>query len=127
MTEIFRGILDILFDNSTRVITELKKHIRKGNPTPGEDTEVWSGTGCDGFWNLMLEIGYTYYSIILLFIGVTFTFGVTLISFPIRLFFGVFYRTFVSNIKYVYHTEVDTNGAVTKEYITTINEQKKGK
>lgn len=103
MTELFRGILDILNANIIRLGASIKSHIRKTNPTPNKDEdEDWASYKIAGFWNLMLELVFNVYIIFMLFTGVILTWVMALIGYPFRLIYGIFANMFTATVRYRY-------------------------
>jgi hypothetical protein len=81
MTELYRGLLEILVKRCIDQIEALRTHIRSHNSGHTENFEV--DIGVTGFWNLMLETIFTIFSILFLLIGVSLAAIIAVISYPL--------------------------------------------
>jgi hypothetical protein len=84
MTELYRGLLEILVMRCIEQIESLRTHIRSHNSgrSPNHDFDI----GVAGFWNLMLETVFTVFTIVFLFLAVCLTFVLAVISYPFAAF-----------------------------------------
>jgi len=78
MISLYRGIVDILTNQTEILNKQFIKHIRTFND--GDPTENF---GTSGFWNLMLEVTYIFYVKTFVAIGVFITIMLALIFFPL--------------------------------------------
>ena len=65
MTELYRGLLEILVMRCNEQIESMRIHIRSHNSGRNKDSEI--DIGVTGFWNLMLETVFTIVTILFLF------------------------------------------------------------
>jgi len=79
MTELYRGLLEILVKMGIQQIESLRIHIQSHN-SGYSDSQV--DFGVTGFWNYMLEIIFTLFSIFFLFIFVLLTATLAVVSYP---------------------------------------------
>ena len=79
MTELYRGLLQILVQMCIQQIESLRSHIRSHNTgTSNSEFDI----GVTGFWNFMLEITFTLFSILFLIIFVSITALLAVVSYP---------------------------------------------
>ena len=81
MTELYRGLLQILSSKLNALIEHLRAHIRsfrKETTNPSNYFDV----GVIGFWNLQLEIIYTLFVLLCLVSGILLTAILAIISYP---------------------------------------------
>lgn len=69
MTELYRGLLEILVMRCIEQIESLRVHIRSHNL--GKSEIVGFDIGVTGFWNLLLEIMFTLFTVIFLILGIS--------------------------------------------------------
>ena len=84
MTELYRGLLEILVMRCIEQIESLRIHIRYHNSGHAQNHDF--DIGVTGFWNLMLETIFTIFSILFLFIGVCLAAVLAIISYPLAAF-----------------------------------------
>jgi hypothetical protein len=84
MTELYRGLIEILVMRFIEQVETLRMHIRANNSGQVENFEI--DIGVAGFWNLMLEITFTIFSIIFLFLGVCLAATLAVVSYPFAAF-----------------------------------------
>ena len=84
MTELYRGLLEILVMRFIEQVETLRMHIRANNSGQVENFEM--DIGVTGFWNLMLEIVFTVFSILFLITGVCLAAALAVISYPFSAF-----------------------------------------
>lgn len=84
MTELYRGLLEILVMRGIEQIESLRSHIRSHNSGIGQmhDFDI----GVTGFWNLMLETVFTVVTILFLFLFVCLTATLAIVSYPFAAF-----------------------------------------
>ena len=80
MTELYRGLLQILVMRCTEQIESLRVHIRSHNSGISESIEI--DIGVTGFWNLMLETIFTIFTVTFLMSGVCLTAILAIASYP---------------------------------------------
>lgn len=80
MTELYRGILEILVNRCIEQIESLRIHIRSFNT--GKSTNQDFDIGVSGFWNLVLETIFTMLTIIFVFLSVCLTAMLAIVSYP---------------------------------------------
>jgi len=68
MTELYRGLLEILVIRCIEQIESLRTHIRSHNTGHGNNSDF--DIGVNGFWNFMLETVFTVFIILFLFLFV---------------------------------------------------------
>lgn len=78
MISLYRGIVDILINQTEMLNKQFVKHIRTFNEGDPE-----AGFGTSGFWNLLLEVTYIFYVKTFVAIGVCITVLLALIFFPL--------------------------------------------
>jgi hypothetical protein len=84
MTELYRGLLQILVMRCIEQIESIRLHIRSFNQGHPKMFEV--DIGVAGFWNLILEIIFTLFSILFLLTGVCLAAILAVVSYPIAAF-----------------------------------------
>ena len=82
MTELYRGLLQILVMRCIEQIESLRTHIRSHNSGITENFEL--DIGVAGFWNLMLEIVLTIFAILCLLLGVILIAGLAVGFYPLH-------------------------------------------
>ena len=81
MINLYRGIVDILINQTEILNKQFVKHIRTFND--GDPAENF-GTAC--FWNLLLEVTYIFYVKTFVAIGIGITVVLALVFFPLYAF-----------------------------------------
>jgi hypothetical protein len=84
MTELYRGILEILVMRFIEQVETLRMHIRSKNSGYAENVEL--DIGVSGFWNLMLETIFTMFSILFLLTGVCLAVVIAIFAYPCAAF-----------------------------------------
>ena len=84
MTELYRGLLEILVMRFIEQVETLRMHIRANNTGTVENFEI--DMGVTGFWNLMLETVFTIFSILFLITGVCLAAVLAIASYPVAAF-----------------------------------------
>lgn len=84
MTELYRGLLEILVMRGIEQIESLRTHIRLHNSGHSQIDQF--DIGVTGFWNLMLETVFTIFIIIFLLLFVCLTASLAIISYPFAAF-----------------------------------------
>lgn len=84
MTELYRGLLEILVMRFIEQVETLRMHIRSHNSGYAENSQI--DIGVIGFWNLMLETVFTIFSIIFLITGVFLAAVLAIVSYPVAAF-----------------------------------------
>jgi hypothetical protein len=84
MTELYRGLLEILVMRGIEQIESLRTHIRSHNS--GRSLTPEFDIGVNGFWNFMLEIVFTVFTILFLFLFVCLTASLAIVSYPFAAF-----------------------------------------
>jgi hypothetical protein len=84
MTELYRGLLEILVMRFIEQVETLRMHIRANNTGTVENFEM--DIGVIGFWNLMLETVFTIFSILFLITGVCLAAVLAIVSYPFAAF-----------------------------------------
>jgi hypothetical protein len=84
MTELYRGLLEILVMRLIEQVETLRMHIRANNTGTVENFEI--DIGVTGFWNLMLETVFTIFSILFLITGVCLAAVLAIGSYPFAAF-----------------------------------------
>ena len=85
MLNFYRGILDILSNNSTQLGDQLTRHVRQFNDGVEEN-----GFGAKGFWNLLLELALNFYVKFVTTSGIIIAVTFIIIFFPLNLFKNAF-------------------------------------
>jgi len=80
MTELYRGLLEILVMRCMEQIESLRIHIRSRNSGKSPDADF--DIGVTGFWNLMLETIFTIFTILFCFLFVCLTASLAIVSYP---------------------------------------------
>ena len=81
MTQMFRGLLDILHQNRSDLHQSLNTHIRSFDRKTDQDE---LDLGVTGFWSLMLELVFNCYTQTVLAVGITLVMLLSLITYPVR-------------------------------------------
>ena len=82
MTQVFRGLLDILHQNHARINQEIINHIRSFDREPtDQDAEI----NVIGFWSILLELTFNCYTQTTKILGITLIFGLVVLAYPLRL------------------------------------------
>ena len=89
MLNLYRGILDILSNNSTQLGDQLTRHVRQFN----DGIEV-NGFGAKGFWNLLLELSLNFYIKFITTLGMVIAVIFIIIFFPLNMFKNVVSQLF---------------------------------
>jgi hypothetical protein len=84
MTELYRGLLQILVMRCIEQIESLRVHIRSHNS--GKSEIVDFDIGVTGFWNLLLEIVFTMFTVIFLILGILLIAILVVTSYPFAAF-----------------------------------------
>jgi hypothetical protein len=84
MTELYRGLLEILVMRFIEQVETLRMHIRANNTGTVENFEI--DMGVTGFWNLMLETVFTIFCILFLITGVCLAATLAIVSYPFAAF-----------------------------------------
>jgi hypothetical protein len=84
MTELYRGILEILVMRFIEQVETLRMHIRSKNSGYSENSAI--DIGVSGFWNLMLEIIFTIFCIMFLLTGVCLAVTLAVAAYPVAAF-----------------------------------------
>jgi hypothetical protein len=84
MTELYRGLLEILVMRFIEQVESLRIHIRSHNSGLAENVEL--DIGVSGFWNLMLETIFTIFAITFLLTGVCLAVALAIVSYPFAAF-----------------------------------------
>ena len=84
MTELYRGLLEILVMRFIEQVETLRMHIRSHNSGHVENFEI--DIGVAGFWNFMLETIFTVFSILFLITGVCLAAVLAVVSYPFAAF-----------------------------------------
>ena len=84
MTELYRGLLEILVMRFIEQVETLRMHIRSNNSGQVENFEI--DIGVAGFWNLLLETIFTIFCILFLITGVCLAAVLAIVSYPIAAF-----------------------------------------
>jgi hypothetical protein len=84
MTELYRGLLEILVMRCIEQFESLRTHIRSHNSGCSQNHDF--DIGVTGFWNLMLETIFTVFTILFLFSAVCLTAILAITSYPFAAF-----------------------------------------
>ncbi len=84
MTELYRGLLEILVLRCIEQIESLRVHIRSHNSGKSEIVEF--DIGVTGFWNLLLEIVFTMFTVVFLISSVLLIAILAVTSYPFAAF-----------------------------------------
>ena len=84
MTELYRGLLEILVMRCIEQIESLRVHIRSHNS--GESEIVDFDIGVTGLWNLLLEIVFTLFTVTFLISGIALIAVLVVSSYPFAAF-----------------------------------------
>ena len=101
---IYRGILDILHQNNTKLREDVKKHIRSFDVKITKDNK--ESQLCYGFWRMMLESFLNIYIHLSLGFGIVLTLFLCLLAWPFTFILNMYSSTIYSRIQYV---ELDQN------------------
>lgn len=77
MTELYRGLLLVLTNKFNELIMAFRSHVRSFNQA-ADDPENYFDVGIVGFWNLMLEIVLTVFTLLCLVLGVVLIAGLAI-------------------------------------------------
>lgn len=92
MINLYRGLVDILINQTEVLNKHFVKHIRTFN-----DGDAEENFGSAGFWNLLLEVTYIFYVKTFVAFGILMTLSLAIIFFPLyamrKAFFGAFSGT----------------------------------
>jgi hypothetical protein len=88
MTELYRGILLILFDKFNDLIITLREHIRSYKQETTDPTN-YMDIGVLGFWNLMLEISMSIFGMAVLASGVAMVASLAMVFYPLTALFNL--------------------------------------
>lgn len=86
MTELYRGILEILIMRCVEQIESLRAHIRSHNQGKSSDSDF--DMEVSGFWNLMLETIFTIFTIFFSFLFVCLAASLAIASYPFAAWFN---------------------------------------
>jgi hypothetical protein len=84
MTELYRGLLEILVMRCIEQIESLRVHIRSHNS--GKSEIVDFDIGVTGLWNLLLEIVFTIFTVTFLISGIALIAVLVVSSYPFAAF-----------------------------------------
>jgi len=84
MTELYRGLLEILVMRCIEQVESLRIHIRSHNS--GKSEIIDFDIGVTGFWNLVLEIVFTMFTVIFLVSGISLIAILAVSSYPFAAF-----------------------------------------
>lgn len=84
MTELYRGLLQILVMRCIEQIESLRVHIRSRNS--GKSEIIDFDIGVTGFWNLLLEIVFTMFTVTFLISGISLVAILAVTSYPFAAF-----------------------------------------
>jgi hypothetical protein len=88
MTELYRGILLILFNKFNDLIITLREHIRSYKQQTTDPTN-YMDIGVLGFWNLMLEISVSVFGMAVLATGVALVAVLAMVFYPLTALFNL--------------------------------------
>lgn len=88
MTELYRGILLILFEKFNDLIVTLREHIRSYKQETTDPTN-YMDIGVLGFWNLMLEISMSIFGMAVLASGVAMVASLAIVFYPLTALFNL--------------------------------------
>lgn len=114
MTELYRGLLEILVMRCIEQIESLRIHIRFHNSGQSQTPDF--DIGVAGFWNLMLETVFTVVAILFLFLFVCLTAALAIVSYP--------FAAFINYSGWLFHNTRGTS-TETPTIIKQNNEQEK--
>ena len=83
MTKIYRGLLLVLTGKFYELILAQRTHIQSFRQET-EDVNDFFDTGVVGFWNLMLEITFTLFSLVCLIVGVSLVATLAVCFYPLH-------------------------------------------
>ena len=81
MTELYRGLLYLLTERFFSTIECFRDHIRGFKPKT-EDPTMYFDVGVIGFWNLLLEIVLTVFSLVCLMTGIVLITTLAIVFYP---------------------------------------------
>lgn len=81
MTELYRGLLLVLTNKFNELILAFRLHIQSFNQDT-KDPDNYYDVGVLGFWNLMLEIIFTLFSLSCLVVGVSLIASLAVLFYP---------------------------------------------
>lgn len=84
MTDLYRGLLQILVMRCVEQIESLRVHIRAQNSGVSQMADF--DIGVTGFWNLLLESTFTIFTIMFMLIGICLTTMLAVFSYPFAAF-----------------------------------------
>ena len=88
MTELYRGLLLILTGRTFSTIEQFRKHIQSfKSETSINDSEHFFDLHVLGFWNLVLEIIFTLFSILGLLTGIVLLITLAIVAYPFEALF----------------------------------------
>jgi len=99
MTELYRGLLMVLTEKFTDLISTLRVHIRLFR-NPGK--ESFLDVGVAGFWNLMLEVIFTLFIISCLSAGILLTAVLAIFSYPMKAMLNIV-SSVLRNVRHPQH------------------------
>lgn len=81
MTELYRGLLYLLSEKFFSIIECFRDHVRSFKPKT-EDPTIYFDVGVLGFWNLLLEITLTVFSLGCLLAGIVLITVMAIVFYP---------------------------------------------
>ena len=115
MTELYRGLLEILVMRFIEQIESLRTHIRSHNKGQSEHSDF--DIGVTGFWNFMLETTFTVVAILFLFLFVCLTASLAIVSYP--------FAAFINYVGWVFKNTRNPTPNNSPVIIKQINDQEK--
>ena len=103
MTQMFRGLLDILHQNRSDLHQTLNSHIRSFDSKTDQDE---LDLGVTGFWSLMLELVFNCYTQTVLAVGITLVMLLSLITYPVRFVVYLLGNTFFRQTRSLTEDEI---------------------
>lgn len=97
MISLYRGIVDIIINQTEILNKQFVKHIRTFNDGNPEEN-----FGTAGFWNLLLEVTYIFYVKAFIAIGIAITLGLAIVFFPLYALRKSVSGAFTSNMRIEY-------------------------
>jgi len=88
MTELYRGLLLVLTEKFTELISTLRMHIRSFR-NESADPNSYMDVGVSGFWNFILEVIFTLFAIGCLSAGVVLTAMLAIVAYPLKVTLNV--------------------------------------
>lgn len=89
MTKIYRGLLLVLTGKFYELILAQRTHIQSFRQET-EDVNDFFDTGVVGFWNLMLEVTFTLFSLVCLIVGVSLVAILAVFFYPLHALLNYF-------------------------------------